>query len=174
MSELEKELARTLWASPSEDMPLRDRLTLAWLRRLDAATPAVRRWHEAVLVLLIAKNRLIDETPPPPALKEEAVRLVGSSWERTRNLEELRAALPSVPGRLLADVDAPEELWRAEKALRLKVEDDAFAWIRSPRPGSQVILGSVAVLASDAWRIRAALASAARGGEAAEGLDVVA
>ena len=173
-AELEKELAHTPWASTPGGLPLRDRLTLAWLRRLDAAAPEVRPWHEGTVVLLIARSRLLEESPPPPALREEAARLVGSRWETARSLGELRDALPPTPRRLLADVETPDQLWRAELALRRKIEEDAFEWVRSPRPGPETVLGSIGVLASDAWRVRAALASAAGGGQDAEALDVVA
>ncbi|MEA5456824.1 hypothetical protein SPF06_19045 [Sinomonas sp. JGH33] len=172
--ELETELAHTVWASAPRGLPLRDRLTLAWLRRLDAVAPAVRPWHELAVVTLMAKTWLFEGTAPPPAFREEAARLVGSRWETAHSIDELREALPPAPRRILAEVTASDELWRAEAALWHRIEDDAFAWVRSPREGPETILGSIALLASDARRVRAALASAAAGGLVEEVFDVVA
>jgi hypothetical protein len=46
--------------------------------------------------------------------------------------------------------------------------------LRTANPGPEPVLGALAVLAVDGWRVRAALASAAVGAGPSEVLDVVA
>ena len=46
--------------------------------------------------------------------------------------------------------------------------------IRRSTPGPEILVGAVALLAVDAWRVRAALEVAAHGGGPLEALDVVA
>ena len=56
----------------------------------------------------------------------------------------------------------------------LDLTSDAFGLLRSALPGPDAVLGALAVLATDAWRVRAALASAALGSGRSEVLDAVA
>ena len=58
--------------------------------------------------------------------------------------------------------------------MRAAVEADGFALLRRPRAGPEVVLGAIAVMAMDAWRVRAALAAAAAGTGSSEVLDAVA
>jgi hypothetical protein len=65
-------------------------------------------------------------------------------------------------------------LWRAEAGLRAQIESDGFRMLRAARPGPAPVVGALAVLAVDGWRLRAALACAAAGTGPSEVLDVVA
>lgn len=170
---LDEALSHTVWGTVADGLPLRDRLTLAWLRRLESSCPATRRWHELALATLIARCRLLDRSLPQ-ALRDAARPIVGTAWETARTIRELLEALPSRLRVIFEGIRSPDELWRAEARLQRIVEDDAFAWVRSPRPGPEAIVGSIAVLTADARRVRAALASAALGGRMREDLDVVA
>ncbi len=58
----------------------------------------------------------------------------------------------------------PEAAWRAEVAWRGRVERDGLALLRTSSLDRDVVLGTVAVLACDAWRTAAAVEAAARGG----------
>jgi len=58
--------------------------------------------------------------------------------------------------------------------MRAGVEADGLALLSRPRPGPEVVLGAIAVLSVDAWRVRAALAAAAAGAGSSEVLDAVA
>jgi hypothetical protein len=51
------------------------------------------------------------------------------------------------------------------------VEKDGFRLLRGSRPGPDVVLGAIAVLSTDAWRVRAALTAAAAGAGSSEVLD---
>jgi len=69
----------------------------------------------------------------------------------------------------------PDELWRGEARWWSRVERDGFALLGERSGfGSAPVLGAVAVLAVDAWRVRAALELAARGGRPLEVFDALA
>lgn len=89
------------------------------------------------------------------------------------SLPDLVAALRGPARWTLRGVDEPEALWQAEARWWARVESDAFALLHRPRFGSAPVIGAVAAAAVDAWRVRAALESAARGGRP-EAFDVVA
>ena len=52
-----------------------------------------------------------------------------------------------------------------------RVEQDGLRLLRAPGLDRRAVLGAVAVMACDAWRIRAALELAARGGAPVEAYD---
>jgi hypothetical protein len=79
-----------------------------------------------------------------------------------------------VPARarwVLAGITSPAGLWRAETALVARVEQDGLRLLRAPGLDRGVVLGAAAVMACHAWRIRAALELAARGGAPVEAFD---
>ncbi len=88
-------------------------------------------------------------------------------------MAQLRVALPVTLRSVLDGIDRPTDLWRAEVRAVAQVEDDGFGLLRTAMPGPSVVLGAIAVLAIDAWRVRAALAAAEAGG-GSEVLDAVA
>ncbi|MFD0515749.1 hypothetical protein [Streptomyces aureus] len=53
------------------------------------------------------------------------------------------------------------------------MQADGAAMLRDGRYGPRVVVGAVAVLSVDAWRVRAALESAARGGRPGEVFDAL-
>jgi hypothetical protein len=71
------------------------------------------------------------------------------------------------------DVTA-EDLSRAESRWWSRVEIDGRAQLRAGDFDSSPVVGAVAVIAADAWRVRAALAAAAYGGPALEEFDALA
>jgi hypothetical protein len=175
-----EQLARALRESPWGDTgsdgtaALRDVLTLVWLRRLAAVAPAARSWAEAACALTAARILLVDAAVPAPRIVALVRPVLGRAWESAGSLAELQAALPSSVKPVLGGIEAPEELWRAEAGMRASVEADGFRLLRSSLPGPDVVLGAIAVLATDAWRVRAALAAAAAGTGSSEVLDAVA
>ena len=175
-----EELAQTLRRSPwggigsGSRADLRDVLTLVWLRRLAAVAPEAQSWAGAAGALIVARIVLVDDTAPSPRILALVRPMLGRAWETARDLAQLRAALPSSVRPVLRGIDAPEELWRAEAGMRAAVEVDGFLLLGSSRPGPDVVLGAIAVLAMDAWRVRAALAAAAAGAGSSEVLDAVA
>lgn len=171
-AQLHAELRRSPWGDPGEPADLPDVLAAVWLRRLAGEVPGSRPWTRAAAGL-IASRRVLLGAGPAPRLVTVLRPLVGEGWSRARTLEALRDALPRSVVPALADVTGPADLWRAEAALRAQVQADGFTMLRRGTPGPEVVVGAVAVLAVDAWRVRAALAAAAAGGTS-EVLDAVA
>lgn len=175
-----EELAEALRRSPWGDSgsggttALRDVLTLVWLRRLADVAPAARPWAGAACALTAARILLVDGAVPSPRILQLVRPFLGGTWETAGDLAALQAALPPSVQPVLRGIEAPEELWRADAGLRAAVEADGFRLLRSSLPGPDVVLGAIAVLAMDAWRVRAALAAAAAGTGSSEVLDVVA
>ena len=175
-AELRAELARSPWGAvgPDDSPALQDILTMVWLRRLaDTAAPA-RPWALAGGALIAARTVLVDRARPSPRLRQLLHPLIGTAWETATDVESMQDSLPRALGPLFAGVTAPTDLWRAEARARTTVEADGFRLLRSALPGPDVVLGSLAVLTIDAWRIRAALAASALGSGHSEVLDAVA
>jgi hypothetical protein len=90
--------------------------------------------------------------------------VVGRPAVTANNFVDLAEALPGNSRWAVAEVAGNGELWRAEARWWRRVDHDGMALVRRSTPGRAVLVGSVAVLAADAWRVRAALERAARGG----------
>jgi hypothetical protein len=174
--ELAETLRRSVWGEMGAGgtTALRDVLTLVWLGRLAQVGKDARPWAEAAAALTVARILLVDGAEPSPRIRQLVRPLLGGGWESTRDLAELRAVVPRSARAAFQRVNAPEDLWRAEARLRATVETDGFRLLRSALPGPDVVLGGIAVLAMDAWRVRAALAAAASGAGSSEVLDAVA
>lgn len=159
----------------SLDLPVaRDELTVVSLRRLATVAPAARPWAEAASALIVARIVLVDRSAASRPLIRLVRPLLGEDWERSRDLRGMVAAFPRTTQEIFRGVTSPKDLWRAEAGLRSLCESDGFRLLRGSLPGPDIILGAIAVLATDAWRVRAALASAAEGLGSSEVLDVVA
>jgi hypothetical protein len=100
-----------------------------------------------------------------------ALRLLGPAAAQAATLGELAGSLSARAGWVLAGIASPAGLWRAETALMARVERDGLRLLRAPGLDRGVVLGAVAVMACHAWRIRAALELAARGGAPVEAFD---
>jgi hypothetical protein len=172
---LAESLRRSPWGGAgSDEIALRDVLTVVWLRRLAAAAPAARPWAGAGCALIAARIVLVDDVAPSARIRELVRPVLGGAWETAADLAELRAALPSSVRPALSGIEAPRELWRAEAGMRAAVEADGLRLLGGSHHGPGVVLGAIAVLAMDAWRVRAALAAAAAGSGSSEVLDAVA
>lgn len=177
--ELRAALASSPWGDPGPESALRDILTAVWLRRLTSEAAAVRPWAAAAAALIAARLVLVDGTAPAPRLASLLRPLLGTGWTAagTGELptpELLRSTLPPAAAQAMNGVDRTADLWRAEAALAARIENDGFGLLRAGLPGPDVVLGAMAVLAADAWRVRAALASAAVSAGTSEVLDAVA
>ena len=181
-SDLVEALRTSPWGDPGSPQDLADTLTVVWFRRLAAAAPQTRRWMVAGAALLAARRVLAvpgteggSGVRPEPGNRVHALLqpMIGSSWTEAQDVASFRAALPAAAAPVLNGIEDPGDLWRAEAALRARVEDDAFSLLRSGLPGPDIAVGAITVLAMDAWRVRAALAAAATGG-GSEVLDAVA
>ena len=122
---------------------------------------------------MLAADLAAGPGPRTPTETAAVERVLGRDAAAATTLPELGAALPRPARWALADVAAVEDLWRAEAGWWLRVERDARAMTASSRFDLGPVLGVVALLAVDAWRVRAALELADRGGEPVEALHAL-
>jgi len=181
-TEVRRVLASSPWGDPgTEDFAgIRLALRLAWARRVAQAVPEAALWAGASAVLAMARAFAVGAPPAPdtPAARD-ATRLLGSHWATARGPRDLVDAVPRSVRWALSGIDgdswADADLWRAEASWWGRVESDAATLTVAPRPDPGVVVGVAGLLGADAWRIRAALELAARGGgPLAEVLDAVA
>ncbi len=173
---LTEALRQSAWGNPGpiDAVALRDVLTLAWLRRLSAVAPAASGWARSASALVAARMLLVDQTAPTSRVLDLVRPWLGREWASARDLDRFRASLPRSARSVLAGIDDPADLWRAESRMRAEVEADGFRLTHASLPGPDVVLGVIAVLAVDGWRLRAALAAAEAGTGFSEVLDAVA
>ena len=173
---LRRALARSPWGDPGSDDPhqVAVAMRLSSAERVGLDVPDARVWAGGAAALVLARELGFSSPPPSERVRRLATRVLGRAAGGAGSLAALRAALPAPVRWALSDVDAPEQLWRAEAAWWARVDRDAAGMASRGGTGPSALVGTVALLAVDAWRVRAALELAARGGGAAEALDAVA
>lgn len=159
-------LASSVWRDPGVDTDRAVRLSMrARYAVRAAAQPApVRDWAAAAMALLVAGELGAAGLAGTVALVDDAAGLLGPAALRAATLKELADGLPPSVRWVLDGVTVPDQLWRAEATWRSRVEHDGLRLLRTASLDSDAVLGAVAVMACDAWRVRAALEVAARGG----------
>lgn len=176
MSELRDVLSTSAWGRPEgaspRDIVIMMRLALA--DRVMGTVPAARAWAAGSVALLLAREVLAERRALSPAAVLVASRVVGPAAVEASSLTDLARLLPGDARWALADVQDVTALWQAESRWWGRVERDGVSLIRRATPGPHVLVGAVAMMAVDAWRVRAALELAARGGGPLEVFDAVA
>lgn len=144
-------LAGSRWGDPggAGAATIGDAMLAAWTARVAAAVPEAAGWASAAAALRSARD-----WPVGPA--DLAARVApGVRW-------------------VLAGIDAREDLWLAEARWWSRIETEAGRMAAARRHGRRTVVGVVALLAADAWRVRAALAAAALGPAGREAFDAIA
>jgi hypothetical protein len=174
--ELRQVLASSLWGDPGGDSPRAVALSMqmAAADRLLAAVPETEAWVAGGVGLVLARELAAKRGPLPPGCIASAARVVGWPTVEAVGLTDLMTALPRRSAWALSGVTTGDELWRAEARWWRRMERDAVGLTRRSVAGREVLVGTVGVLAADAWRVRAALELAARGGGPEEDLHEVA
>ena len=145
-------------------------LRLAWADAVVAGVPEAAGWARAAAALLVLKEVLLEGRRPYRAAGAARViragtgvrRCVGAAARST--WRGCGTALPSGARWVLDGIDQGQDLWRGEAAWWHRVERDGFALLRGSGYDRGPVVGALAVLAVDVWRVRAALETAARGG----------
>ncbi len=169
-------LTASAWGDPGGEgvRTIRLAMRLSWAVRVAFAVPQARDWAVGAATLLAARERLVAARRVPEDVVRLGEPILGSQWADARSLHDLTAGLSPDASWALAEVTAPDDLWRAEAAWWLRVEQDGFALLRRSGFGSDPVVGALAVLAADTWRVRAALEAAAAGPRAREPFDALA
>jgi hypothetical protein len=171
VAEVRECLAQSAWGDPGADAQaaVRRGMRLSWASRVAASVPRGRPWAAGATAILVARELLLDRQPPAELTVRMASGLLGRAWTSAASLRSFADALPPDARWVLDGVDDPTDLWRAEAAWWTRLDRDGHALLRRPVTTSAPVVGAVAVLAADAWRVRAALEVAARGGAASPG-----
>jgi hypothetical protein len=131
-------------------------------------------WVLSAAAILVAREHLLSGRELTGSVRRGAVTLIGREAVDAASLPAFLAELPPPAAWVLAGITEPSELWRAELAWWHRLEHDGFSLLRTGRFDPDPLLGAAAVLSADAWRVRASLEIAARGGTDLEAFDVVA
>jgi hypothetical protein len=172
-AELRAALAASAWQDPglATDRAVRLGMRASWAARVAELGDPAWTWAAGAAALLVAGERFAAGRTADPALMGVALGLLGPAAGQAATLGELAAALPPRVRWVLTGIASPDGLWRAEAALVSRVEQDGLHLLRTSGLDRGVVLGAVAVMACDAWRVRAALELAARGGAPLEAYD---
>ncbi len=167
-------LAASAWGDAGADSAaaIRFGMRARWGQWAAALGDPVRTWAIAAITLLVAGQRFAAGQAIPAATWPWLRGVAGGAAEAD-TLTAMTAALPARARWALAGVTGADGLWRAEAAWWARVEQDAFSLLRTSASDRTPVIGAAAVLAADAWRVRAALANAAGGGPP-EAYDAVA
>jgi hypothetical protein len=174
-ADLRELLARSAWGDPGGDRPRDVQLSvrLSWAERLATVAPQARPWAAGGVALLVAREVVLPRRPLAEALVPQAAALLGTAAPAAGGLPEYTRDLAGPARWALEGVTAPDGLWAAETRFWRRVESDGSRLARSPGWGLGTVVGTVAALAVDAWRVRAALTLAARQQATPEMLDVL-
>lgn len=155
-------LSTSAWGDPgcSDLATVSAALQTAWARRILTGVPEATEWARIFAGVLLARMHVAHAPPVAGSVSDRNLHLVlGGGWD---------AAVA------LANRDS-SELWRAEAAAWIAIEASALRLQTAWLPGPAAIVAVAGLLAVDAWRTRAALEIASRGGKAPdEAFDVLA
>lgn len=176
LSELRDALSQSLWGDPGNDSPsdLALGVQITWAVRVAFAVPDASAWAGGGLALLVARRRLLERRPIPGPVAVRATRVLGTAVLGTHDVATFAAALPSWARWVFDGINHVDELWRAEAGWWSRLETDGLRLLAQPRYSRAHTIGAIAVLATDAWRCRAALQLAARGGGPMDAYDATA
>jgi len=169
-------LSTSAWRDPGADAAVALRLSMRarWAARVAGCGDPAPAWAAGGAALLAAGGLLAGSSPLPPGALGSTLGLLGQLPAEPVTLDELARRLPGRARWVLDGISSSGDLWRAEAAWWARVERDGFLLLRTSGLDSGPVLGAVAVLSADAWRARAALEIAARGGGPLEAYDAVA
>lgn len=175
-AELRAALAASPWGDPGSDAPADIALAvqLTWARRVAAGAPEAAGWASGAAALIVARRLFVERREPTAAARRAAMRLLGENALTATDMAALAAAVPAGARWALSQVTSPDELWQAEFGWWRHVERSALALLNSAQFDSAAPLATIALLAVDGWRVRAALQLAAAGGGPLEVYDALA
>ncbi len=166
-AEVRSDLRSSPWGDPGSDDPavIRLALQLGWARLVLEGAPEAGDWATSGAALVLARVLAVGALSSlSPSARHDASRVLGRNWQRATALSELPQYLPRMAARFLRGAETPEDLWRAEASRWTIVESSATALAARTPPDAGCAIGVAGLLATDAFRARAALALAANGG----------
>ncbi len=172
-TELHEVLNSSAWAPVGDgDRAVLVGMRMALAERAVGALPL--DWVLSAAAILVAREHLLTGRKISDRVRRGAVNLLGRQVIDATSLPLFIDALPPPAAWAFEGITEPAEIWRAELAWWHRLEHDGLALLRKGQFDPDPLLGAAAVLSVDAWRVRAALEVAARGGSDLEAFDVVA
>ncbi|GAA2244236.1 MULTISPECIES: hypothetical protein [Kitasatospora] len=168
-------LAASAWGDPGgEDLATTGTaMRIAAAVRAAEAAPPAQRWAAGRAALLAARGRFVTDRPLTGPAARHAARLLGRRAVEAASFEEFRRQLVPTARWTVDGIESPDELWQAEARWWTALDRDGRGLLRGARYGLEPVVGAVAVLSADAWRVRAALELAEHGGGSPEVLDAL-
>ncbi|MFJ8200782.1 hypothetical protein [Streptomyces sp. NPDC096152] len=168
-------LTASSWGDPGDETPaaILTSMRLTAALHTAAAVPGARRWAAGRAALLTARERFVHGRAPGAGARRGATAVLGARAVNAATWADFRHALPPAAAWVVAGVDTPADLWRAELRWWHTLEADGRSMAHTVRHDATAVVGAIAVLSADAWAVRAALALAARGGARPEVLDAL-
>ena len=169
-------LATSAWGDPGGDGTRTISLYLraSWMTRVAATLPMTRPWMQSAAALVVTRERMLGSRAIPESVLDGIEPLLGPGW---RDAPRASSGIPDLHDDVawvLSGVSGPEDLWRAEASWWRHVEREAFSRLRGSSFDEVPAVAALAVLATDAWRVRAALETAAGRRDDLELFDAVA
>lgn len=170
LAELRAALGASPWGDPGgptvRDIQLGSRL--AWADRVRAQVPVAADWARGGAALLAAREVLVARQG---ISGRTARRVLGSGLATASTVAGFAATSPPATARLFEGIGEPADLWRAELRWWARLRADARVLAAGAGFTTDRAVGAAALLAADAFTVRAALALAARGGTGVEDFD---
>jgi len=166
-AEVRVALASSSWGDPGgEDLAtVRLALLLGWARRVLDGVPGAADWAISGSALVVCRVLMADAfSGLGPSARRDAHHLLGSGWQEASSPGDLARHVPKAAAKVLEGASGPDDLWRAEALWWSNLEASGTALAARSTLDVSSSVGVVGLLAVDAWRTRAALQVAARGG----------
>lgn len=162
--ELRDVLAGSLWGDPGGHSAREIGLSMrvSWARRVATRVEGAAPWALGAVALLVAREQIAAGLRIPERPSRGVTAMLGPGWADATTLPALRSALPSRARWALRDTDHSGQLWRAETRWWARLRSDGAALAAGSGFGGGEALGTVALQAVDAWRVRGALEICAR------------
>lgn len=166
LAELRSTLAASAWKDPGGETAadIAVGLRARWAERVASLGEPARSWAAGALALLLAAERFGAGRSDHKVLGSVATSLLGPAAVAAGTIDELVSALPAKVSWVLAPGTSIADLWRNEALWWRRVESDAHGLLARSGFDSGPVIGTTALLATDARRVRSALEIAARGG----------
>jgi len=166
--DVRRALVTSAWGDPGgSDLPsIVAAMQAAWTRRVTFGVPEAQGWAKMFAALLAARLLASGKAFRSEAVSHNLRLVLGGKWEQVQSVDAMAGSLPLSSAQALAEVRDGNDLWRAEARSWTLIEAQALRMQAGWRPAPGAVVAVAALLAADAWRTRAALEVAARGGGA--------